>query len=196
MISRRIVFEKVMIFTVVCDCYWCLSYCGTGKHSIHGVSVVHTVAFTWILLPTDGYVVVTKKCTHVICKCFVILRWVISYCICCIYVLRICGSKSSPITGLDRPWEFQEFQAPKFHDNRHMKVLRLSALRTGRPYPPGNIPGTLLCPVAISSVDIVTDYGLDGPGSIPGGDEIFRPSRPTLGPTQPPVKWLPVLSRR
>jgi len=39
-----------------------------------------------------------------------------------------------------------------------------------------------------SSVGIVTDYGLDGPGSNPGGDEIFRPSRPALGPTQPPVK--------
>jgi len=34
----------------------------------------------------------------------------------------------------------------------------------------------------------VTDYGLDGPGSNPGGDEIFRPSRPALGPTKPPVK--------
>ena len=27
-----------------------------------------------------------------------------------------------------------------------------------------------------SSVGITTDYGLDGPGSNPGGDEIFRPS--------------------
>jgi len=26
-------------------------------------------------------------------------------------------------------------------------------------------------------------YGLDGPGSNPSGDEIFRPSRPALGPT-------------
>ena len=26
-----------------------------------------------------------------------------------------------------------------------------------------------------SSVGIATDYGLDGPGSSPGGDEIFRP---------------------
>ena len=41
-----------------------------------------------------------------------------------------------------------------------------------------------------SSVGIATDYGLDGPGSNPGGDEIFRPSRPALGPTQPPIKWV------
>ena len=40
----------------------------------------------------------------------------------------------------------------------------------------------------VSSVGIATDYGLDGPGSKPGGDENFRPSRPALGPTQPPVK--------
>ena len=41
-----------------------------------------------------------------------------------------------------------------------------------------------------SSVGIATDYGLDGPRSNPGGDEIIRPSRPALGPTQPPVQWV------
>jgi len=39
-----------------------------------------------------------------------------------------------------------------------------------------------------SSVGIANDYGLDGPGSNPGGDEIFRPSRPALRTTQPPLK--------
>jgi hypothetical protein len=43
--------------------------------------------------------------------------------------------KSNPITGLDRPLGFQEVEAPRFQDNRHMKVVRLSALRTGRLYP-------------------------------------------------------------
>ena len=47
--------------------------------------------------------------------------------------------------GLDRPRGFQEVEAPRFQDNRHMKAVGLSARRTGRLYPPGNIPGTHLC---------------------------------------------------
>ena len=41
-----------------------------------------------------------------------------------------------------------------------------------------------------SSVGLATDYGLDGPGLNPGGDEIFRASRLALGPTQPHIKWV------
>ena len=52
------------------------------------------------------------------------------------------------------------------------------------------------CSLPGSSVGIATDYGLDGPGSNPSGDEIFRLSRPALRPTQPPVKWVPGISRR
>ena len=44
-----------------------------------------------------------------------------------------------------------------------------------------------------TSVGIATDYGLDSSGSKPGEDEIFRQSRPALGPTQAPVKWVPGL---
>ena len=40
---------------------------------------------------------------------------------------------------------FQKVAAPKFKDNWHLKVVRLSALRTGRLYPPGNIPGAHFC---------------------------------------------------
>ena len=39
----------------------------------------------------------------------------------------------------------QEGEAPTFQDSRHMKMVRLSVLRTGRLYPPGNIPGTHFC---------------------------------------------------
>ena len=47
----------------------------------------------------------------------------------------------------------------------------------------------------VSSIGIATDYGLDGSGSNPVGGKIFRPSRPALGSTQPPLKWVPGLSR-
>jgi len=46
-----------------------------------------------------------------------------------------------------------------------------------------------------SSVGTATDYGLNGLGSNPSGDEILRPSRLALGLTQHPVKWVLVLSR-
>jgi hypothetical protein len=42
-----------------------------------------------------------------------------------------------------------------------------------------------------SSVAITTRYGLDGTGieSLWGRD-FKRPSRPALGPTQPPIQWV------
>jgi len=46
-----------------------------------------------------------------------------------------------------------------------------------------------------SSAGVATDQGLDGPGSNPSREEIFRPSRPALGPTQPPVQRVPGLSQ-
>ena len=52
---------------------------------------------------------------------------------------------SSPCTGLDGPCVFQEAAAPRFQDIRHMKLARLSALRTSRFYPSENFLCTHFC---------------------------------------------------
>jgi hypothetical protein len=58
----------------------------------------------------------------------------------CLEVVKI-----NPITGLDRPLGLQEVEAPRFQGSWNMKVVRLSALSTGRLYPPGIISGTHFC---------------------------------------------------
>ena len=46
-----------------------------------------------------------------------------------------------------------------------------------------------------SSVGIATRYGLDGPRiESRWGRDFPHPSRPVLGPTQPPIQWVPGLS--
>jgi hypothetical protein len=52
---------------------------------------------------------------------------------------------SSPHYRPGQALRVQEVEAPRFLDNWHMKVVRLSALCTGRLYPPGNTPGTHFC---------------------------------------------------
>jgi hypothetical protein len=59
----------------------------------------------------------------------------------CVYV----KGKAILVQASYRLRELQEVEAYRFWDSRHMTVVRLSVLRTGRLYPPGNIPGTYFC---------------------------------------------------
>ena len=43
-------------------------------------------------------------------------------------------SLTAPVVSLDRPWGFQEFEAPRFQDSQHMMVVRFLALHTDRLY--------------------------------------------------------------
>jgi len=61
---------------------------------------------------------------------------------------------------VDRPRGFQEVEAPRFHDIGHMKVVRLSALRTGHIYPPGSSPGNISLSSCVNPMAIVQPEGL------------------------------------
>ena len=43
-------------------------------------------------------------------------------------------AKAISIQAYYKPMGFQEVETPRFHDNPHMKVIRLSALYTGLPF--------------------------------------------------------------
>jgi len=50
-------------------------------------------------------------------------------------LFNIIKGKAIPLQAWTGPRGFQEVEAPRCPDSRHMKVVRLSALRTGRLYP-------------------------------------------------------------
>ena len=60
------------------------------------------------------------------------------------FALRALGI-SVPLQTSTGPKLSRRLRLPRFPDNRNMKVAILSVLRTGRLYPPWNIPGTHFC---------------------------------------------------
>ena len=110
--------------------------------------------------------------------------------------LELLKCKLIPVQAWTGPEVSRSLRLQGFQKNRHTKVVRLSALHPGRFYPPPQeIFLVLIFCRPGSSVGIATDYGLDGLGSNPGGDEIFLLSRLALGSKQPPVQWVPGLFR-
>jgi len=53
--------------------------------------------------------------------------------------------KEIPVQTYYRACGFQKVEVPRFLDNRHKKLVRLSALHIGRLYPLRNAPGTCFC---------------------------------------------------
>jgi len=53
--------------------------------------------------------------------------------------------KAIPVQGWTRPEGSMKLKLPEFLENLYMKVARLSALRTGRLYLTGDIPGIHFC---------------------------------------------------
>jgi hypothetical protein len=123
-----------IIAFVSCVCYNGSSLCNgliTRSEESYGVCVCVCVSHINLKtsLPRPGLnCSTTGKASIYFVYCDVVLLIMFRY-------YLACERWSNPITCLDRPWGFQEVEAPRFQDNRHIKVISLSALGTGRLYP-------------------------------------------------------------
>jgi hypothetical protein len=96
----------------------------------------HSEYVTFIALPRQKIVMRTRhKITLYVITCLVAVYEYIGRQHTELMGRKQIKKQSNPITGLDRPSGFQKVEAPRFHNSRHMKVVRLSALHTGRLYP-------------------------------------------------------------
>jgi len=109
--------EAFPCFFLSCEANTRVKLAKTG-HGPHSSTLVFVARLLFVLF-----------CVLFVCKCVLppgdnpiaVNKYVISY--------------INPITGLDRPRGFQDVEAPRFLDSRHMKTVRLSALRTSCLYP-------------------------------------------------------------
>jgi len=72
--------------------------------------------------------------TYTSVRKYVFKRHIIYYSPCTGLLQALYRTITGPVQDYYRPRRFQESEAPRFLDNWHMKVVRLSAARTGRLY--------------------------------------------------------------
>ena len=73
---------------------------------------------------------------------------------------EICKRYSNSITGLDRPWGFQEFEAPRFQGNHNMNVVKVLVSLTGRLYLQDIILAPISVRVSVNPTAILRPQGL------------------------------------
>ena len=62
-----------------------------------------------------------------------------------VLVKKMVKCKGTSTQACPGPEGFRRLRLPEFQDNRHIKVVRFSDLRTGRLYTPGNMADTHFC---------------------------------------------------
>jgi hypothetical protein len=109
-------------------------------------------------------------------------------------LMRYMVQQSNPITGLDRPWGFQQAEAPTFQDNWHIKVVRLSAPTYRPPLPSRKYSwySFLLEAGRIMSMKSSNDTIGNRTRDLPGCSAVPQPTAPLRAP--PHISLVPVLT--
>ena len=68
-----------------------------------------------------------------------------SYCTSCLQIINVWKGKAIPLEAWTGCYSWRWLRLAERLGSLHMKVVRLSALRTGHLYPPGDIRGTHSC---------------------------------------------------
>ena len=116
-------FSKNRVVYEICE------ICVTARQATDGNTIRRMRFACWIIKATDThweYVILTafpRENHYTNASQYYVIRTLPVF-----FQLPLGIRQSNAITDLDRPLGFQQFEAPRFLDNRHMKMVRLSAL--------------------------------------------------------------------